>query len=323
MVIGRPRDIRFSEVTPRATYLKRRDFLRAAAALSIGTAAALSADCAAPPDEGVRGAAGRLRKLTGVQASPLSISEKPTSYDDITSYNNFYETGSYRAGRVDASGLRTTPWTLSIEGLVARPMRVTAEELIASFPLEERIYRHRCVETWSAIVPWIGIPLAEIIRKVEPTSDARFVEFVSLLDPQQLPGQRSPVLQWPYTEGLRLDEAMHPLAILAVGLYGEVLPPQNGAPIHLIVPWKYGFKGAKSIVRIRVVAQQPRNTWQISAPDEYGFYANVNPMVDHPRWSQARERRLGEYMPRETLMFNGYGDQVASLYAGMDLRRNF
>ncbi len=322
MLIGKPPAIRYSEITPRSLHLKRREFIQAAAAAAVGTAAALTPGLVDSADAQVTGP-GKLRKLANVTKSRFSTTEKPTTYDNITSYNNFYETGSFQAGRVDASRLKTTPWTLSIEGLVAKPLSIGADELIASYPLEERIYRHRCVEAWSAIVPWIGIPLAEIIRKAEPSSEARFVEFVTLSDRLQMPGLRSDILNWPYTEGLRLDEAMHPLSLLAVGLYGEVLPKQNGAPIHLIVPWKYGFKGAKSLVKIRFVARQPRTAWMIAEPGAYGFYANVNPVVDHPRWTQARERRLGEFLPRKTLMFNGYADQVAGLYTGMDLRRNY
>jgi sulfoxide reductase catalytic subunit YedY len=323
MLIGKPADIRYSEITPRALYLKRREFIQAAAAAAVGTAAALTPGLVDPADAQVAGP-GKLPKLPNVIKSKYSTTEKPTSYDDITSYNNFYEFGTDKdQPAANAKRLKPRPWKIAVEGHVAKPGTFDVDEMIKSYTLEERIYRLRCVETWSAVVPWIGFPLAELIKRVEPTSQAKFVEFVTLYDLQQMPGQRSSVLQWPYIEGLRLDEAKNPLALLAVGLYGEMLPNQDGAPIRLVVPWKYGFKSGKSLVKIRFVDAAPRNTWQVSAPQEYGFYANVNPTVDHPRWSQARERRLGEFLPRKTLMFNGYGDQVASLYAGMDLRRNF
>jgi sulfoxide reductase catalytic subunit YedY len=319
VLIKRAPEFRASDVTPHALYLRRREFLQAAAAAAAGAAIGL-----APSDASAQLAGpGANPKLPNVKKSPLSLTDPPTSYKDITTYNNFYETGLFQAGTVDARRLRTSPWTISIEGMVAKPLQISAEELIATSPLEERIYRHRCVETWSAIIPWVGIPFAEVIKRVQPTSEARFVEFTTLLDQTQLPGQRNDILKWPYTEGLRLDEAMHPLTILAVGLYGEMLPKQNGAPIHLVVPWKYGFKGAKSLTRIRFVPRQPTSTWMLKEPRAYGFYANVNPEVDHPRWTQARERRLGEFLPRRTLMLNGYADQVASLYTGMDLRRNY
>jgi sulfoxide reductase catalytic subunit YedY len=267
---------------------------------------------------------GSLRALTGVRESPLSTDERLNSYEDVTTYNNFYEFGTQKDDPArNAGSLRPSPWTVRVEGLCNRPGDYDLDDLMRRQPLEERIYRMRCVEAWSMVIPWIGISLAGLIARMEPTGDARFIQFESLADREQMPGLRFPVLEWPYVEGLRLDEAMHPLAILAVGLYGEVLPNQNGAPIRLVVPWKYGFKGIKSIVRIRFTAEAPRNTWQVTTPREYGFYANVNPTVNHPRWSQATERRLGELRPRETLMFNGYADQVAHLYAGMDLRRNF
>jgi methionine sulfoxide reductase catalytic subunit len=323
MLIGKAPDIRYSEITPRALYLRRREFIQAAAAAAVGTAAALTPGLVDSAEAQVAGP-GKLAKLANVTKSQYSTTEKPTSYNDITSYNNFYEFGTDKdQPSMQARRLKPRPWKLAIEGHVAKPGVFDVDELIKSYTLEERIYRLRCVETWSAVIPWIGIPLAEVIKRVEPTAQAKFVEFVTLYDPAQMPGQRSPVLQWPYIEGLRLDEAKNPLALLAVGLYGEVLPNQDGAPIRLVVPWKYGFKSGKSLVKIRFVDAPPRTAWQVSAPSEYGFYANVNPTVDHPRWSQARERRLGEFLPRKTLMFNGYADQVASLYAGMDLRRNY
>jgi sulfoxide reductase catalytic subunit YedY len=323
MLIGKAPDIRYSEITPRSLYLKRREFLQAASAAALGTAAALAPGFVSPAAADVV-APGKLPKLANVKKSPFSTTEKLTSYNDITTYNNFYEFGTDKEDpSVRAKSLRPRPWKIAIEGHVAKPGAYDLDEFLKPHVLEERIYRLRCVETWSAVVPWIGIPLADVIKRVEPTPMAKFVEFVTLYDPMQMPGQRSSVLQWPYIEGLRLDEAKNPLAFLAVGLYGEVLPNQDGAPLRLVAPWKYGFKSGKSLVKIRFVDAQPRTAWQVSAPQEYGFYANVNPMVDHPRWSQARERRLGEFLPRKTLMFNGYADQVASLYTGLDLRRNY
>ena len=255
--------------------------------------------------------------------------DKVTSYKDVTTYNNFYEFGVDKADPAkNAHSLITRPWTVAVEGHVKRPKVYDIDALLKLAPLEERVYRLRCVEGWSMVVPWIGIPLAELIRHVEPTGNAKYVEFVTLGDKKQMPGLSVPILEWPYIEGLRLDEAMHPLTLLTFGLYGEVLPKQNGAPVRLVVPWKYGFKSAKSIVRIRFTETQPKTSWAVSAPNEYGFYSNVNPAVDHPRWSQATEVRIGEggglFAPkRKTLMFNGYAEQVASLYAGMDLKKFF
>jgi sulfoxide reductase catalytic subunit YedY len=272
------------------------------------------------------------QKIPNVRKSPLSIADKQTSYQDITSYNNFYEFGTDKTDPSrHAQNFRTFPWTVSIEGEIKKPAKYPFEDFLKYFPLEERIYRLRCVEAWSMVVPWVGFPLRDLIRRVEPTSRAKYVEFTTLHDPAQMPGQKPGLfgagLDWPYVEGLRLDEAMHPLTILAVGLYGEVMPNQNGAPIRLVVPWKYGFKSIKSIVKIRFVEKQPLTTWVKSNPREYGFYSNVNPAVDHPRWSQAAERRIGEdslFSPkRKTLMFNGYAEQVASLYTGMDLKKFF
>jgi sulfoxide reductase catalytic subunit YedY len=264
-------------------------------------------------------------KIPGpIQNSGWGKGEKLNEYQDIATYNNFYEFGTDKGDpAVNAHTLKTTPWKVKIEGLVGKPGDYNLEDIVKPQALEDRIYRLRCVERWSMVIPWVGFPLASLLNRVEPSSTAKFVEFTTLLNPQQMPGQRRAVLEWPYTEGLRLDEAMHPLAILAVGLYGEYLPNQNGAPIRLVVPWKYGFKSIKSIVRIRLTDRQPMNSWQLSAPDEYGFYSNVNPERDHPRWSQARERRIGEFFMRPTLPFNGYGEQVASLYAGMDLKRYY
>ncbi len=318
MLIRKAPDMRWSDVTPKSLYLRRREFLQAASVAAVGAAATLASPLVTPAS------AQTGKKMPNVRKSPLSTTEPPTSYEDLTNYNNYYEYGPQKSDPVVyAKRLKPRPWNITVEGLVAKPGTFDVDEFMKGFTLEERIYRHRCVETWSAVIPWVGIPFAEVIKRYQPTSAAKYVEFVTLFDPQMMPGQRSPILQWPYIEGLRMDEAMNPLTILAVGLYGELLPNQNGAPIRLVVPWKYGFKSGKSLAKIRFVDQQPRNTWQLSAPREYGFYANVNPMVDHPRWSQAMERRLGEFRSRKTLMFNGYGDQVASLYNGMDLRKNY
>ncbi|MFC4424675.1 protein-methionine-sulfoxide reductase catalytic subunit MsrP [Deinococcus navajonensis] len=255
---------------------------------------------------------------------PYDTTEPPSRLGDITGYNNYYEFGTDKADPARHAGaLRTRPWTVTIDGLVRKPQTVDIDTLQGRFPLEDRLYRMRCVEGWSLVIPWLGFPLAALLRRVEPTSAARYVKFTALADPKQMPGVRSPILSWPYTEGLRLDEAMHPLTLMAVGLDGRILPNQNGAPLRLVVPWKYGFKNIKAIVRITLTAQQPETTWSRAAPDEYGFYANVNPAVDHPRWSQATERRIGELGRRKTLPFNGYGAQVAGLYKGMDLRRFF
>ncbi|HTN88833.1 MAG TPA: protein-methionine-sulfoxide reductase catalytic subunit MsrP, partial [Sorangium sp.] len=256
--------------------------------------------------------------------SPFVTDEPRTDYEAIVSYNNFYELGlSKSEPAANAGRLRLRPWTVACEGELKKPEVIDIDTLLRWFPLEERVYRMRCVEAWSMVIPWLGFPLAALLRRLEPTSRARYVQFTTLLDPAQLPGQRSDVLDWPYVEGLRLDEAMHPLTFLAVGLYGKSLLGQNGAPIRLVVPWKYGFKGCKSIVSIKLTERQPRTTWSQAAPDEYGFYANVNPAVNHPRWSQATERRIGELRRRPTLPFNGYAEEVAGLYSGMDLRESF
>jgi len=309
MLIRRPPDIRSSEITDRSLHLNRRQFL-AAAGVTLGVALAGETLRAAPA------AFPNLRK------SPLSTAEPPNPLRDITTYNNFYEFGTDKSDPArNAHTLVTRPWTVRIEGEVKRPQTVDVESLMRWAPPEERIYRLRCVEAWSMVIPWVGLPLASIIKRLEPTSRAKYIEFTTLHDSKQMPGQRLPVLDWPYVEGLRLDEAMHPLTILAVGLYGDILPNQNGAPLRLVVPWKYGFKSVKSIVRIRFTERQPATSWSKAAPREYGFYANVNPAVDHPRWSQAKERRLGEFLKRDTLPFNGYGEQVAHLYKGMDPRK--
>jgi sulfoxide reductase catalytic subunit YedY len=321
MLIKRSADIRSSEITDKALYLNRREFIRAttgtavaAAAGVIGAEAFLQA--ASPAPHG--------RKLENVKKSPLSADEKLNSWDQITTYNNYYEFGTDKdSPSMTAGNFKTQPWTVAVDGECNKKAAWNLDDILKGQALEERVYRHRCVEAWSMVIPWVGFPLADFIKKCEPTSKAKYVEFTTLYDPKQMPGVRSPVLRWPYVEGLRLDEAMHPLTILAVGLYGEVVPNQNGAPLRLVVPWKYGFKHIKSIVKVKFTERQPLNTWQESAPQEYGFYSNVNPSVDHPRWTQATERRIGEFLRRKTLMFNGYGDQVASLYTGMDLKKNY
>jgi methionine sulfoxide reductase catalytic subunit len=306
MLIRPAPDIRPAEITDEALYLNRREWL-AAAGLAVG--AALT-----PAD--VARAASRIRRQ--------GTDDKPTSYEVITTYNNFYEFGTGKDEPADnATGFKPRPWSVTVEGDVKKPGTYDLDQLLKGLPVVERTYRMRCVEAWSMVIPWQGVALGDLVRKLEPGPRAKYVELTTLLDPKRMPGQRSPVLEWPYVEGLRLDEALHPLTLLATGIYGKPLPNQNGAPIRLVVPWKYGFKGGKSIVRIRFVESQPKNTWQVANSREYGFFANVNPTVDHPRWSQAKERRLGEYFKRPTLMFNGYADQVASLYAGMDLRANF
>jgi sulfoxide reductase catalytic subunit YedY len=314
MLIRRPEDLKSSEITPESHYLDRRRFLLAAGGLGTallatrGSLWGAAADTPAAPG-----------KPFGLQPN-----DKPTPWDDVTGYNNFYEFGTDKADpKANAQGFKTQPWTVKVDGLVARPADYALEDLLKPSVIEDRIYRHRCVEAWSMVVPWRGIPLADVVKRVQPLPKAKYVEFTTLLDPRQMPGQRSRTIDWPYTEGLRLDEAMHPLAFLATGLYGRTLPNQNGAPLRLVVPWKYGFKGCKSIVRMRFTESQPKTAWNQIASNEYGFYSNVNPSVDHPRWSQASERRIGEFLRRKTLMFNGYADQVASLYQGMDLAKNY
>jgi sulfoxide reductase catalytic subunit YedY len=308
---------RSSEITPERLYLDRRAFIAGAGALVLG-AGAPDAEAATPP-------AGQA--LKAARNDQLSVKESPTKFESATTYNNFYEFGVNKDDPARLSGaFKARPWTVKVDGLVAKPRTFDIDELLKAFPLEERVYSLRCVEAWSMIIPWIGFPLASLLKRVEPTSQAKYVGFTTLLDPEQFPGQRKGFfnmggLDWPYTEGLRLDEAMHPLTLLTVGMYGQVLPAQNGAPIRVVIPWKYGFKSAKSIVRISLVADQPKTAWNTAAPQEYGFYCNVNPEVSHPRWSQATERRIGELRRRNTLMFNGYADQVASLYTGMDLKK--
>ena len=310
-------DIASSEITAGGLYLSRRAFIAGSAALALGPSRAAAAQT--PPAE----------PLAAKPSPTFRVDDPPTKFESATTYNNFYEFGVDKADpSIYAASLRPRPWTVWVEGLCARPKTYDLDELLRLVPLEERVYRLRCVEGWSMVIPWIGFPLASLIKRVEPTGKARFVEFTTLYDPEQLPGQKKTLisfssLEWPYAEGLRLDEALHPLTLLTFGMYGRVLPNQNGAPVRVVVPWKYGFKSAKSIVRIRFVTERPQTTWEKAAPNEYGFYSNVNPTVDHPRWSQATERRIGDFRRRPTLMFNGYADQVASLYAGMDLRKDF
>ena len=316
-----------SEITPRAVHASRRTLVRGLAA-----GAALAA---LPPafGQGAPAATARPGKLAPLPAARSAVAgattlEKPTPYADVTGYNNFYEFGTDKESPARRAGaMKTRPWTVLIDGAVKKPGRYDLDALLKLAPMEERIYRLRCVEGWSMVIPWVGYSLEKLIRHVEPTGNAKFVRFETAADPATMPGLRSNIIPWPYAEGLRMDEAMHPLTLLAFGLYGELLPNQNGAPLRLVVPWKYGFKSAKSLVAIRFVETQPRSAWQMTAPEEYGFYANVNPNVDHPRWSQATERRLGEgglfAKRRPTLMFNGYEAQVGSLYAGLDLKKNY
>ena len=307
-----------SEITPQAAYAKRRDLLKLIGSGVAGTALAGWAQ---------RDALAQAAALKSTVPGAM-VMDKPTSLADITSYNNFYEFGTGKADPAQNAGtLKTRPWTVAVEGEVKKPKVYDIEELLKLSPQEERIYRLRCVEGWSMVVPWIGYSLSELIKRVEPTANAKYVQFVTLADPKQMPGINSRVLEWPYVEGLRMDEAMHPLALLGFGLYGEVLPNQSGAPVRMVLPWKYGFKSGKSIVKIRFVEKQPATSWEKAASSEYGFYSNVNPSVDHPRWSQATERRIGEdglfAKKRPTLMFNGYEAQVGQLYAGMDLKKLF
>jgi len=300
MLIRRPPDIRTSEITNEGLYWNRREFIASAAGAVLAPLTT------------------RVSRLT------TRDDDKLTPYKDVTSYNNYYEFGTGKdEPALYARDFKPRPWKVEVVGEVKKPATYDFDDLVKGQAVQERVYRHRCVEAWSMVIPWLGFPLADLVKRLEPTSRAKFIEFTTLEDPKQMPGQQSEMLPWPYVEALRLDEAMNPLALMVTGLYGKPLPNQNGAPLRLVVPWKYGFKGGKAIVRIRLTATQPVTTWNTVAPDEYGFYANVNPAVDHPRWSQARERRIGELFKRNTLPFNGYADQVAGLYAGMDLRSNF
>ena len=331
MLIRRAHDIRSSEITDESVYVRRREFMRLAGTAALATAVSpLITACAdSPSAEAATSAepflAGGQTPLQNVKPRVVATDEKLNSFEDITTYNNFYEFGT---GKNDparyAASLKTNPWKVKIDGLCAKPAEYNLEDLVKPHQLEERIYRMRCVEAWSMVIPWVGVPLSDVLKRAEPNGKATFVAFTTLHRPSEMPGQREASLEWPYVEGLRLDEAMHPLTILAVGLYGKSLMNQNGAPLRLVVPWKYGFKGIKSIVSIRFVDRMPPTSWNIANPDEYGFYSNVNPEVSHPRWSQAREKRLPSlFASYKTQMFNGYGDQVASMYSGMDLKKNY
>jgi sulfoxide reductase catalytic subunit YedY len=319
MLIKRAPMFTASEITDYRLYLNRREFMVGAAALAIAPGVASA---------GAAGGAPTGQPLPATKNEKFSIADKPTSFKDAATYNNFYEFGMDKEDPAkNAHLLKPRPWSVEVNGLVHKPKRFDIEEILR-FPLEERVYSLRCVEAWSMVIPWIGFPLAALLKQVEPMGKAKFVEFTTLKDPEQFPGQKpsffgGSAVEWPYVEGLRLDEAMHPLTLLTVGMYGQVLPNQNGAPVRIVIPWKYGFKSGKSLVRIRLTEEQPKTAWEKAAPQEYGFYSNVNPTVDHPRWSQATERRIGDFMRRKTLMFNGYADQVASLYAGMDLKKNY
>ena len=310
--------IRSSDITSESQYENRRAFLKEAGLFGAGLAAvALTARRG-----GAQPASSTPQQGTSIAGTEL----KPelTPWEDVTGYNNFYEFGTGKEDPAEnAKNLKTKPWTVKVEGLVAKPGTYDLDDFLKPHKLEERIYRHRCVEAWSMVIPWLGFPMADFVKRMQPLGSAKYVEFTTLLDPKQMPGQRVPVLRWPYVEGLRLDEALNPLTLFAVGVYGKMLPNQNGAPLRHVVPWKYGFKSCKSIVRVRFTETMPKTAWSEATPSEYGFYANVNPEVDHPRWSQAKERRIGEFRRRDTLMFNGYGQYVASMYSGMDLRRNY
>jgi len=323
MLMRKSSDIPYSEVTPKSTYLNRRTFMAGAAAAGAAALAAGGVARLIAPHDPVHAD----EKLTTVK-SPLSLTGvEPTSLQDITHYNNFYEFGPNKDDPArNAWRLKTRPWSVSVEGLVKNKQKFDIDTLMKLHPLEERIYRFRCVEAWSMVIPWVGYSFSELIQKCQPLPAAKYVQFISLADPSQMLGLSEVNLDWPYSEGLRMDEAMHPLTLLTFGLYGETLPNQDGAPVRIVVPWKYGFKSAKSIVKIKFVEKQPHTTWNDMAPNEYGFYSNVNPNVDHPRWSQKTERRIGFPIWKQrqpTLMFNGYSDQVANLYTGMDLRKNF
>ena len=308
MLIRKPNDIPSSEITPERDYLNRRSFLKMA-----GGVGAIAAGGALAPG-----------LLHGALVNDGPLEDKLNTWDQITSYNNYYEFGTQKSDpKANAQQFRTQPWSIEVAGLCKKPGHYRYEDLFKPANRVDRVYRLRCVEAWSMVIPWNGYVLADVLKRFEPDAGAKYVKFTTLYDPDQMPGQRRSVLQWPYVEGLRMDEAMHPLTLLVTGLYGKTLPNQDGAPVRLVVPWKYGFKGIKAIVKVEFVEQQPMTAWMLAAPDEYGFYANVNPHVDHPRWTQSVERRIGEFRRRPTLMFNGYGDQVASMYAGMDLRKYF
>ncbi|WP_275099733.1 protein-methionine-sulfoxide reductase catalytic subunit MsrP [Sedimenticola hydrogenitrophicus] len=321
MLIKRPEAIKPSEITDQATYLNRRQFIRDSGLLGVGVASALAG---LPWAKNSWAEAPGLPSYTDLRQSPFSSDEKLTEYEDATSYNNFYEFGTDKSDpKANSRDFVPRPWSVVVDGACEKPGRYDLEDFLRPHPLEERIYRLRCVEAWSMVIPWVGFSLGDALKRLQPTSRAKYVAFYTLHDPERMPGQKRRVLQWPYREGLRMDEAMHPLAMLAVGMYGAELPNQNGAPLRLVVPWKYGFKSIKSIVRISFTEEQPVCTWNQVQPNEYGFYSNVNPNVDHLRWSQKKERRIGNWLKQETLMFNGYADQVASLYNGMDLKKYF
>ncbi len=320
MLIRKAPSLTYADITPKSVYLDRRKFLRA---MGIAGATAVAGrnlfELATPAQTVFAGT-----KFSGLAKSPFSTTEKQNSYEDVTHYNNFYEFGTDKSDPAkNAQKFQTSPWIVSVEGDVAKPRKFTMDEILKIAPLEERIYRHRCVEAWSIVVPWIGFSFGNLVKLVEPTSKAQFVAFQSYYDPRQMPQGRWAGIEFPYVEGLRMDEGVNPLALLCVGMYGETLPNQDGAPVRMVIPWKYGFKSIKSLVKIKFQSKMPPTTWNLAASNEYGFYSNVNPSVDHPRWSQAKERRLGEIFKRNTLMFNGYGDQVASMYNGMDLKKNF
>ena len=320
MLIRKAPDLTYADVTPKSVYLDRRRFLRAMGIVGATAVAGKSLfDLALPPQ-----VAFAATKFTNLAKSDFSTSEKQNSYEDVTHYNNFYEFGTDKSDPAkNAKNFNTSNWVVSVEGEVAKPRKFTMDEILKLAPLEERIYRHRCVEAWSIVVPWIGSSFNSLIKLVEPTSKAQFVALQSYYDSRQMPAGRWAGIEFPYVEGLRLDEAMNPLTLLCVGMYGESLPNQDGAPVRMVIPWKYGFKSIKSLVKIKFQQKMPPTTWNLAASNEYGFYSNVNPSVDHPRWTQAKERRLGEIFKRPTLMFNGYGDQVASMYNGMDLKKNY
>jgi len=319
MIIKMKPDLRESEITPENVYRSRRKFMRQAA-LAAGAAAAWSFF----PRNIHEAFAQDAKNWTPAHPSSFNTTEELTPFKDVTSYNNFYEFGVDKDDPARYAGtLKTEPWSISVEGLVKKPAVYHLEDVLKGESMEDRIYRHRCVEGWSMVIPWLGFPLADFIKRVQPSSNAKFVAFETKFAPEEMPGQQYPSLQWPYVEGLRMDEAMNPLTLLAIGLYGKPLPNQDGAPIRLVVPWKYGFKSIKSIVKISFVESQPPTSWNLANAHEYGFYSNVNPEVDHPRWSQSHERRIGDFFKRKTLMFNGYGDQVAGMYSGMDLRKYY
>jgi sulfoxide reductase catalytic subunit YedY len=320
MLIRRASDLTYADVTPRSVYLDRRNFLRAMGIIGASAVAGKGLFELVSPSQ----AAFAATKFTGLAKSPFSTTEKQNTFEDVTHYNNFYEFGTDKGDPAkNSKNFNTSSWFVSVEGEVKKPRKFTMDEILKIAPLEERIYRHRCVEAWSIVVPWIGFAFSNLIKLVEPTPKAEFVAFQSYFDPQQMPQAKYAGIDFPYVEGLRMDEAMNPLALLCVGMYGETLPNQDGAPVRMVLPWKYGFKSIKSLVKIKFQQKMPPSTWNRLAPNEYGFYSNVNPSVDHPRWTQSKERRLGEIFKRPTLMFNGYGEQVASLYNGMDLKKNY